>query len=158
MRCPDCGKFVSMENGEPEIDIDVFDPTAYPEQMNASLSVQINYHMSRTCADCGQDSLDGATDEVVELTSFPDWANIGYEKQKAVINAIANDEAKIECEADGNEVDESGGGRYAKNMITLSISATITIKVTDEVLGEIILTKTDDFQVEHAASEFEECC
>lgn len=133
MRCPDCNKFVSLDTmiEEQQIDMDVSTVTD-GKHLEATCTV----HVSRNCADCGQELK--ATDFEVELTDV----------------AVEGDPIKpedfeeVECQLEVSE-DESGGGRYQKNMI--GFSGTATFKLGERVLATVEVKDST------AASNFEEC-
>lgn len=51
MRCPDCSKFVSMENGEPEFS--GFEVSVDGDADSFSVTITGEVHLDRNCADCG---------------------------------------------------------------------------------------------------------
>lgn len=100
MRCPDCNKFVSLENGEPEeqsLEIEHHDGNIFV--------VNGEFRLARTCADCG-----------AELKE----ASFLFEFETELEGVMEEERENVSVEADGVEVNESGGGRYAKNLFSLS--------------------------------------
>ena len=68
-RCPDCGRFVSLDLGQPEVEIGDLDEG---DGTTGTLNVMVK--LSKTCADCGREM---ATKEIetvvqVDLTGFED--------------------------------------------------------------------------------------
>jgi hypothetical protein len=112
MRCPDCNKFTGLENGEPEIST---------EDLNSG-SVNLEIRLTRNCADCS-----------TELKEYTFSIDNEHEKE---LNAHLADkhegvtdlDASFELVMDDFSADESGGGRYKKNMI--SIAGGYTVKCT----------------------------
>lgn len=128
MRCPDCNKFVSMENGEPEVN---------SVEVDSEGHVNAEVHLTRNCAECSTE----LKDYTFELEADPD------EEFMAAHKGHALDVDEGDC-----SVDESGGGRYAKNIISVSLVATVKCAVCPDAKTEVELGS------DAAASEFEECC
>jgi len=131
MRCQSCQKFVSMENGEPEVN----------DEELTSGSVFFSVRLTRNCADCGDElkeaSFDHAQDHQAELDAHM------AEKHEG-------EDADFELEIGDSEAGESGGGRYHKNMIDVHVGYSIRCNLCDEAVLE------GEFADSIAASGFEE--
>lgn len=154
MRCPDCSKFVSMENSDPEVnDISV----VYNGDHTFTVTAEVR--LVRACADCGTELKDRTAylEDTIKLSEFSVDGNgilITKEEQDAIHTAMDTLAADPDVEDCGDAtVDESGGGRYAKNMLTLTMSAVVSITVNG-VTYEGGIKFTD----EAGASEYDECC
>lgn len=113
MRCPDCNKFVSLENGEPEEQ-----SLEIAHQDGNKFEVTGEFRLPRTCCDCGQ-----------ELKE----ANFIFEFDTELEGVTEAERQNLSIEVTDIEVNESGGGRYAKNVFSLSATfriATDQRKVT----------------------------
>jgi len=148
MRCESCCKFVSMENAEPEVN-----------SLDASFSgtvvtVSLDYRHVRACADCGQDLKDiNETEELeVGIEDFSGYEEATEKARDAVKAALEDGSAEVEVEEDGSDVSEAGGGRYQKNLITVSVSFNLTVKA-----GDYEIKHTGTLSAERAASEYCEC-
>lgn len=156
-RCPDCNKFVSMENGEPEFN------SLEAMLQNGDVFVTASVRSIRNCADCGTEmkSLDVEMEENISIETFDGFKELS-DKDKAKLLKFAEEEDEtLELEADEGDtsMDESGGGRYKKNMITTVARGDITLTWDRRAHGgEVKLTTTVELSSENAASEFEECC
>lgn len=132
MRCPDCTKFVSMDNGDPEVNESDIVPN------DATATVTASVHLVRNCADCGTElkALDVDADEA----DFEVPAEHRGEGHNLSVEVTAND------------VNESGGGRYKKNYITVDLDYSVSCDCggKDKEIGTGTLTCTA------AAGEFEE--
>lgn len=112
MRCPDCSKFVSMENEaettqDTEISVD-----------DHGFSISVTVDVVRNCADCSTELKRGSF-EMEE--SVPIEEGCKFRKQPE----STTHGHELEVEAEDPEVSESGGGRYKKNMIGAEISYTV---------------------------------
>lgn len=99
MRCPDCNKFVSLENGEPEeqsLEVSHHDGNRF--------EVTGEFRLARTCGECGQ--------ELKEATF-----QFAFETELEGVTEEERENLSVEADV---EVNESGGGRYAKNIFSLS--------------------------------------
>jgi hypothetical protein len=126
-RCPDCNKFVSLETGDPEVtSVDV-----------SGNEVTVEVRLVRNCADCGGEMKE---------------ANVGGEATipDDVFEEHAGEGHELTGEEGGADTIESGGGRYAKNMI----GADITIELSCEC-GQL-KDSTVVVHVEEAAGSFDE--
>lgn len=127
MRCESCAKFVSLENGDPEVnDLDI-----------TSEQVTCNVRLVRTCADCSGEMKEANLD-LEDTIDHPE------------IPKGEGDKHEFDVEEDGAEVNESGGGRYKKNMIGVEVS--YKAKCSCGWTHEGTLTG------EEAAGSFEELC
>lgn len=122
MRCPDCNKFVSMENGDLEIDV---------LEIDVDGTVHCEASLPRNCADCGTELKRGTfdVDEDVELDSVECPGAPAEAEDKN--HDLSIDEL-------GNDVSESGGSRYAKNMIGFDLEYEVTCSRCElKIRGEI---------------------
>jgi hypothetical protein len=106
MRCPDCNKFVSLENGEPEeqnLEISHHDGDTF--------EITGEFRLPRTCSECG-----------TELKE----ANFLFEFNTNLEGVTPEERENLSIEVEDMEVNESGGGRYAKNLFSLSGAFRIT--------------------------------
>jgi len=140
MRCPNCAKFTGLET---EIGETNWDNSADDAGARLACAVTVN----RNCADCGT-TLKSAEFEMEEEWELPEGADpetVGL----------------VEFDA---EATESGGGRYAKNMIGCIAKVVIRWKnkakpgkdgepTKEEKINEDTITLHDELQ----ASGFEEC-
>jgi len=155
MRCPDCSKFVSMDNGEPEAnDLEV-------SHQSGSFEVTGNCRHTRNCADCGTElkQCDHDFSDQVELCSFEGWDALTSEQQTSVQSWLDGGN-EVEVQDGGIEVEESGGGRYKKNMIQLAWNYSLEIEFEPEAqeMAPIKLVYNGSMTSEAAASNYEECC
>lgn len=154
MRCPDCNKFTSLDNGDPEVE-------SIEASVDENVTITAQVRGTRNCADCGTTlkELSMEMQETVPVADFEIKPVPATPELKAQILTKAQTDDSIEwgVEEDGGEVDESGGGRYKKNKITTTINYTITGTVElDE--ADYQLTHEGTLSSENAAGEFEECC
>lgn len=150
MRCPDCNKFVGMENGEPEINnIEASHLTGLQFSVNADV------RGVRQCANCGTDLKDLSMDVegTCDIGESEEWKKLTPEEQATLKAAIKKGDVEVEVEDDGGDVDEGGGGRYAKNIITTTVNYTLTVTYND-----LKVSASGSLESKNAASEFEECC
>ena len=147
MRCPSCSKFVSMENGEPQV-----------SSIECSLSgddVEITAEVehTRNCADCGTElkSISISMEQSVYLESIEkpkEMSERDFDKWQSGLK-----KAECEVEEDGTDSDESGGGRYAKNMIGVVVDYCLTVKSKG-----VELKHSGQLREENPASAYDECC
>lgn len=154
MRCPQCNKFVSMENGEAQIDSEQIDLDGN------GLTITIDVLMTRNCADCSTElkqvnsTIDGSLSVEEILKQIPEGAE--RKLWKKILGSKDHEvEASIECSA--GDVDESGGGRYKKNMITAHVDAEITLSTAVDG-KDLEVSFSKDFETSESAGSFEECC
>lgn len=124
MRCPDCSKFVSLEtevpDGTDELEVTVED---------GKVVVRGSVRVVRTCADCSTELKEASFEVDAELEQKLDAKHTDHE---------------LLLEGDLSST-ESGGGRYAKNMVGFEGAVTITCsECNDEhdkpvVIGELEL-------------------
>jgi len=146
MRCPDCNKFVSMETQEPEIN------TLEVENCDGEITVTIDGRTLRNCADCGTElkAVDWCDSDSLNLSEFDGWDKLSPEQQNSI---------KTECSPEVEEnccsIEESGGGRYKKNIISTIVGYEITVPVQNH--PDVSALKFEGcFRFDNAASEFEE--
>lgn len=149
MRCPNCNKFVGMENGDPEVD------NIEASADGDSIHVTATATGYRNCAECSTQlkSLCVDFEDDVALDKFDGWKDLPEPERAKFIAALEGGKLELEAESSSGEASESGGGRYAKNMITTALDYTLTA-----TLGEKSLEYNGTLSSENAASEFEECC
>jgi len=63
---------------------------------------------------------------------------------------------ELEVEAEDVEVDESGGGRYQKNIITATIH--VKVRCSCQTADQKDPVWEGDLKAEVAAGDFDECC
>jgi len=131
-RCNDCQKFVGLENGDPEVD---------GEDLTEG-TVTIEVRLTRNCAEC--------SGELKEYT-FPLEADHSDEIKAHEEEHHDGDPQEYTLEVDSTEADESGGGRYKKNMISVTAHYTITC---DECKAEVVADA--EVSDEAPASSFDE--
>ena len=130
-RCEQCSKWVSLETGEPQEDsIEVSD--------NGTVAVEVT--ISRNCAECGTEMK--TCNYTVEEDLDGDWVAAHTPSEEDP------DHGDWEVSTSNMELTESGGGRYKKNMIGFTCTATATCKCGDETTVEL--------SGEEAASSFDE--
>jgi len=147
VRCPNCSKFVSMENGEPQVS------SIEAVLRGGDVEITAEADHTRNCADCGTElkSISISFSENVSLKDLekPDeMSEADFEKWKSGLK-----NAEVEIDEDGSDSDESGGGRYAKNMIGVTID--YELKITS---NKVELKKTGQLREENPASAYDECC
>lgn len=126
-RCPGCNKFPSLES-EAEVDQDL-------ELNDGTISGSVRVVRRSAC--CGE--------EIKELV---------YELEEDITEKLEghleDGDHELELDAEDPEVDESGGGRYAKNMIQVTVNYTVKCSCQKDPVHEGSLTHSE------AASSFEE--
>ena len=135
MRCPNnCneGKFVTLECGEPEEET--------PLDIGEDGAVTGSFKLTRNCGECG----DALKEAVVDLDDTVDADEVKPH--------FGGGEHALSIELDSVEADESGGGRYRKNLISAVVEATVTCSC-DKAFSHDVTLDTDGC----AASAFEEC-
>lgn len=134
MRCPDCQKFVSLENGDPETN------SLEVEDTDDGAIVTAEVHLIRNCGDCGTElkAADVEGDEDIQFDNLHCPAKNGDDTSHDLVVT------ELSC-----DVDESGGGRYKKNIITFDLEFKIACNDCDlEVKGNV--------RGDEAAGSFEE--
>lgn len=113
MRCPDCLKFTGLET---QVDVnDGPDMKASKDGIDITAEVTVN----RNCSDCGTTLklMNFSTEKSVE---FPIECVDG-----SVLDSMDDiDGESLEMDAGDAEEYESGGGRYAKNMVGFDLTCT----------------------------------
>lgn len=114
MRCPDCNKFVSLEEGDAEVN-----DLAVGEDGNVSVQVRI----ANCCAECGQElkeaNFDCEQDHTEECKGHQ-----GEGHELAIEENSSERTSRSGYFKAGKWV--SAGGRYAKTMYGFSLTYTIT--------------------------------
>lgn len=151
MRCPDCSKFVSMDNADPEVNsVEV----VYNGDKTATVTADIR--LIRACADCSTElkSLDVQVEETVDLTEMTkDGDGENKVDGDALHTALDSLDAELEVEGEDCEVEETGGSRFAKNMIQFSLAVVVSVELNGATY-KVPVSLND----EAAAGDFEECC
>lgn len=105
--CPGCSKLCSLENGEPEVnDVEIGD---------GSITASVRLVRNSSCCD-------------QEMKEYNYELNLDISKElKAHEDKYHNGVPQTySVEEDSCDVDESGGNRYAKNMIGVTLSVDVT--------------------------------
>lgn len=127
-RCPDCNKFVSYDEQEPDVNIDVV-----PNADHTSLVISGTVTVTLPCAECG-----------TELKTYE------FEVEKEVDVEGLTDESSIDFNDDASFTSRSEGkGRGTRTFYGYELNIDIT--VDEKSLDTVHLS--DDAQ----ASSFEEC-
>jgi hypothetical protein len=150
MRCPDCSKFVSMDN-QAEVD------DSSVSYAGTTVDVTIEVTGKRVCADCSTElkSLTMIFEDTLFIESLDELKALTPEQQKLIIYEAAVESLEVEIEADEPDVEEGGGGRYKKNMITTTVHFTLTFTTGD---GTLSFKHSGSLSQENQASSYEECC
>ena len=121
MRCPDCGKFVSLETSDPEMQ---------NEELTDDGQVELSVRLTRNCADCSNE-LKETTFDLSDDHSEDIEAHIKAHHPNSLTDDGDEPRPTFTLEIGNTENSESGGGRYAKNMIGVSIDYEIRCDVCD---------------------------
>lgn len=142
---------VSLDNGEPEVNIEV-------EYDGGNCAVTGDVRLVRNCADCGE-TLKELTDSLEYLASLK-----GFEWQKdgkafepdldQLTKQLADGDGEVTIESAECSFNESGGSRYSRNMIEVTIPFTVTISFDNGVEG----TYNNEIKLANSAGSYEECC
>lgn len=117
-RCPDCNKFVGLETEIEETSVEV--------EENGELKVEARVY--RICAECGTEMKEAYLDGSVMLDILePDW----WDKHSGEDDQALHGE--YEASMEDLEYIESGGGRYAKNVIGFSAEVNVKCRCGDEI-------------------------
>lgn len=156
MRCPDCNRFVSMDNGDPEFNS--LDAVLSGSDVHVDASVR----SVRNCADCGTElkSLDLDLEADIPLSGFEGFKELSAEDAQCLLDSAdaSMDDFNVESEEGSTSLDEGGGGRFKKNMITTRAEVNLTVEWERGPDDIVKLTKNHEMTSENAASEFDECC
>ena len=138
-----------MENGEPEVNFDS------PTIEGTTVNVSADFHHTRNCADCSTElkSVDDNVGEEFDIEDTDEFKALPEDDRKSLKEALTSGEAEVEVEDDGSDASEGGGGRYAKNIITVTAPFTATV-----TCGEKTFAFKGELKMENAASNYEECC
>lgn len=98
-------------------------------------------------------AIDWDVEETVKLEDIEGIKELPEEEREKLRTALDDEDASVEVEENGTDFDESGGGRYKKNIITSRVHAEVTIQ-----WGERKFTHGIAVETANAASEFEEQC
>lgn len=140
MRCPDCNKFVSFEEADPEVDcLDI----------RGDGAVTATVRIINTCAECSQE----LTEATFDLES--DAACEAVEAHKCTTSPQPEQRSfeaeEYECERTGRSGYYKKGkwvpgfGRYAKTFYGAQLTVTVKCSACQEVVGEPVVL-TDDVQ------------
>lgn len=150
MRCPDCGKFVSQEQADPELDLSV----EHDEDGDAILTGNVTCDLN--CADCGT-TLKQATLDVEEIIPIHHVESDGAEppggwQGATPVDGKKREECELTLESESAEASSrsEGRGRGTKTWY----GAEITVHVTCSCGADASHT----FTVDEQASGFEEVC
>jgi hypothetical protein len=139
-----------MENGEPQVSqIDAV-------YSNGSFDITAEVEHTRNCSDCGTElkSISHGMEISVNLADMEEFKKLSADDQKKLLAALENGKAEVECSDDGSgDAEESGGGRYAKNIITVRVNYELTIS-----FDKIELTHSGELEEQSPASAYDECC
>jgi hypothetical protein len=114
MRCPDCRKFVSFEESEPEIN---------ELQVDADGNVTANVHITNNCADCSQELTEANFDMEADHTDdCKEHVGKGHELS---IEDNGCERTERSGYFDKGQF-KAAGGRYAKHFYGVELSYTIT--------------------------------
>ena len=155
MRCSDCAKFVSMENGEPEVN----EITATYDAASTSVTVLASLRHTRNCVECSNElkSLDIEIEESFDITESEPYKALTPEQKVQMLDALeANDGGEVSIEETGTESEESGGNRYKKNLITVTLRYDVVLTNGKEDNENITLLLPGQATSENAASSYEE--
>ena len=148
MRCPDCNKFTGLENADPQVD----EQTA--DFRDGSLSLQYSVTMSRECAECSTElkSYSGDAEEDISVEDIPGYAELPKDVQEGLNDGSIDVDVSVN---ESSEVEESGGGRYKKNIITTSITCDYTLTFSHKG-KEYKLEGQEILECSASAGDFEE--
>lgn len=134
-RCPDCNKWVSLETDEPQVE---------NVQLSSNESVvEVDVNIDRNCAECGGQMKTMAFNTEAEIDET--WlAEHGPQED----GSYKEGHGELDVEESNTELTESGGGRYAKNMIGFTTYVQVTC-----ICGSTTSVEISD---NAAASEFDE--
>jgi len=145
MRCPDCNKFVSLEPGDPEVEVIEING----QEVSATVRIVL------ACAECGTE-LKEYKDELTELLGSRLTDAAEYTK-----HFDQKGEPKTEdCELEVNETDcsateqQEGKGRKARTLYGAEVSYEVTCACQD---GEALCEGNLESSMT-AASDMDECC
>jgi hypothetical protein len=139
-----------MENGD--VNVDSLEATF----ADGGVDVIFDVSHSRNCAECGME-LKNTSQQVegrFELEDVDGWKALPQEEKDRLLAALEDGTAEMGAEKAGTDVDESGGGRYKKNVITLRVEVCFGV---NSKKGKVFKFARE-FEAEVAASEYEECC
>lgn len=135
-RCPDCNKFVALEQEEPEVEAEVSEERE-TGKAESSVIVSGNVQLGLSCADCGTGLKGTDLDFEAEEVEF--------------LHKTADCTGELEVYAEGESSDRYEGiGRYAKHFYGADIRAKVSC-VACEAKVEVTAS------VEEQASAFEDC-
>jgi hypothetical protein len=140
MRCPDCSKFVSMDNDEPDLE----------EISIEGATVSANVRLQRNCAECGttlksgslemEDDLDG-NENLVEHLPCTECGVVGKASPGCANKDFDHETGHELSVADINvEGTEEGGGRYAKSYFGAEVTYEVTCSCTRKSVHEGVLS------------------
>lgn len=110
MRCPDCNKFVGMENGDPEVNS--LEVGEVEEAGVCTVTAEVS--LVRNCADCSTELKRADLEAEVQV-------ELGEAKAKCASPKAKDGAHELSVSELSSEATESGGGRYAKNLIGFTL-------------------------------------
>ena len=154
MRCPQCNKFTGMDNADPQVD-----SLEAGDLKGGSVEITVDGQHFRVCSDCGTElkSVSFNESETEQLNTFEGWDALTEEQKSAVLKGCEDGNLVAGVEEASVEVDESGGMRYKKNIITITINYEVAVDL-DPIVEKVVLHKSGQFTIENAASGYDECC
>lgn len=117
MRCPDCNKFVGLDEADPELDLSVEDAV-----------VSGTVRIVRTCAECGQELKEASFDVEVDLSD--DLTPIG-EGESATYEGVEFDLVEEDAQMTSRTQTHDRNGKPIKNSRYMRsyYGAEVTVKV-----------------------------
>lgn len=135
MRCDCTNTFVSLETGD-------------PEEQSAELNdgtISIEVRLTRNCSECGSEKKEYTFSMEQEIQESIDAHN-------AKFHPDAEQKSDLTLDMD-YDTDESGGGRYKKNMISVNANYNVTC---DDCTGDDAVVASGTITDSCAAGDFEE--
>jgi hypothetical protein len=123
MRCPDCAKFVGMETLDPEVE-----SLEVEDRNDGTATVTATVRCVRACADCGTE---------LKETTFEVECEVAAVHVPFAEGDASAAEHELEVEEESVESTESGGGRYAKNLIGFALDFKVTCSCGLELTGQL---------------------
>lgn len=162
MRCPDCNKFVSMENADPDVDVE-------SSLEGHTISVTGSIRAVRTCAECGTElkELSFDIDEKIEIEALEGFKELSADDQQLVKGILSGDQDlpegntaddyEIECDVeDGETSTDESGGRGKKNMLITNVTMEIKVTFEHPSGSKIKIQGHKGITSENAASSYDE--
>jgi hypothetical protein len=113
--CPGCNKLCSLENADPEVnDLEINDGV-----------ITASVRLARTSACCSEEMKEYTYEMELGITADIEAHEDKYHKAQDAEGNESTEAQEYEVDEDGCDVDESGGSRYAKNMISVTLNCTV---------------------------------